>query len=248
MCPPAPASPLAPAAIIFSLDFCDILLGRFPAPSSCTVPLSTFHTAAWVIKGFNILKGIVLLFSSKHWLSSPGCGDQLWNPQAWILVTTWDLVLPPPPRHLDIHSLSLCSSNSQPFLQFPFIQPRFSPPQGPWTCGWSHLKPSFPTSSPTWFLCTEFLRASSPSPLSRGLSCPSPPPTPWCLYQPNPNKSLITLNVFFISLILSYNHLLIQSFSNESMCNLQSETLVCFIYLESSTMPACNKFSVVFVD
>ena len=56
--------------------------------------------------------------------------------------------------------------------------------------------------------------------------------------------SLITRSVFFISLITSYNHLLIQSFSNESMCNLQSETLVCFIYLESSTTPACNKFSI----
>ena len=56
--------------------------------------------------------------------------------------------------------------------------------------------------------------------------------------------SLITRSVFFISLITSYNHLLIQSFSNESMCNLQSETLVCFIYLEASTTPACNKFSI----
>lgn len=63
------------------------------------------------------------------------------------------------------------------------------------------------------------------------------------LINPIP-MTLITCSVFFISLITSYNHLLIQSFSNESMCNLQSETWVCLIYLESSTMPACSKFSV----
>lgn len=116
----SPTSPLAPAAIIFSLDVCNISLGRFPAPGSCTVPLSNFHTAAWVIKGLKILKGIALLSSSKHWLSSPGCGDQVWNPQAWILVTAWDLVpatSTTSPGHVLIESLL----HQQPaFLTVPF--------------------------------------------------------------------------------------------------------------------------------
>lgn len=162
MCSPVSCTPPAPAAITFYLDFCNILLGRFPAPSSCPVPLSTLHTAAWVIKDCKILKGIVSLPSLKHWLSSQSRQDQVENPQASILMAMQDLV--PGPSAWQQPSIDSRLQQHPAFLLAPFYLSQFSPSSG--TCWLFHLKCSFPTSSPDWLLCTNFLRASFPSTIS----------------------------------------------------------------------------------